>query len=150
MIASPAIAGSPKSSIFLPLIVRDDPAVTPEPTPVPTDTPGAPATSGNVQVSKISQFGTGSAQPDEYVEIKNLETFQIQLQGWTLQDASVHTFTFPPYLIQPGQTCRVYTNQIHPDTCGFSYGSGAAIWNNDHDCAYLKDSAGKDIHSKCY
>ena len=135
-------------------------APTATPTPIPTaiqtavpteiSTQGAAATTGNVQVSEVKQVGTGSAQPDEYVEIQNLETFPIQLQGWTLQDASAHIFTFPPYLIQPGQFCRIYTNEIHADTCGFSYRNSAPIWNNDGDCAYLKDSSNKDINSKCY
>jgi hypothetical protein len=31
---------------------------------------------------------------------------------------------------QPGQTRRVYANESHLETCGFSFGSGKAIWNN--------------------
>ena len=39
----------------------------------------------------------------------------------------------------PGQVCRIYTNEYHPECCGFNYGSGSAIWNNTGDCAYLRD-----------
>jgi hypothetical protein len=29
--------------------------------------------------------------------------------------------------MQPGQVFRVYTNEYHPEWCGFSYGSGALL-----------------------
>jgi hypothetical protein len=65
-------------------------------------------------------------------------------------DEAEHTFVFPAFLMQPGQTCRVYTNEDHPEWCGFSYGRGSAIWNNDGDCAYLRDSGGVLVDSYCY
>jgi len=52
--------------------------------------------------------------------------------------------------MQPGQVCRVYTNEYHPEWCGFSFGSGSAIWNNSGDCAYLRDSEGRLIDTFCY
>jgi hypothetical protein len=58
----------------------------------------------------------------------------------TLRDEANHIFTNPSYVMQPGQTCRVYTNEAHPEWCGLNYGSGSAIWNNGGDCGYLKDA----------
>jgi hypothetical protein len=52
--------------------------------------------------------------------------------------------------MQPGQVCRVYTNEFHPEWCGFNYGRGSAIWNNSGDCAYLRDGQGNPIHEYCY
>jgi len=49
-----------------------------------------------------------------------------------------------------GQVCRVYTNQSHPEWCGFNYSSGSAIWNNGGDCAYLRNSVGAAIDTRCY
>ena len=91
--------------------------------------------------------GTG---PDEYVEIRNEESFPIQLNDWTLRDAADHIFTFPSFVIQPDQVSRVYTNQNHPEWCGFNYGSGSPIWNNTGDTAYLRDSNGILIDDYSY
>lgn len=92
----------------------------------------------------------GSAEPDEYVEIINQETHAVNVQNWTLRDNGGKTFTFPSYNMQPGQVCRVYTNENHPEWCGFNYASGSAIWNNGGDCATLRDGEGQTASSKCY
>ena len=136
--------------VYLPLVVRPDqistpiPPSTPSPTQTPTETPPQPpATSGNVQITNIFYDGiVSSSEPDEYVEIENIDNVAIQLQNWTLRDIANHVFTFPNFVIQPNQTCRIYTNQDHPEWCGFSYGSGSAIWNNSGDTATLRDSNG--------
>jgi hypothetical protein len=104
-----------------------------------------------VVIRDIFQFGTGSSEPDEYVEIENDDDFPIQLKDWTLEDNEHHVFTFPSFVIQPNQTCRIYTNEIHPEWCGFSYGSGSGIWNNTTgDHAYLRDANGTFISEKMY
>ena len=84
------------------------------------------------------------------MEIRNNDSVVIQLAGWTLQDESLHTFTFPSFQMQPGQTCRVYTDEDHPEWCGFNYGSSSAIWNNSGDCAYLRNSIGVEVDQYCY
>lgn len=91
-----------------------------------------------------------SSEPDEYVVIRNDDASPIQLQSWTLRDNADHTFTFPSFVMQPGQVCRVYTNENHPEWCGFNYGSGSAIWNNSGDCAYLRDGTGTQVDEYCY
>ena len=126
---------------------------TPTPTAIPTPTPAAtsaPASSGNVVITTIFYDGAVSQEPDEYVEIRNDDTRTIQLQSWTLRDIANHLYTFPSFVMQPGQVCRVYTNQSHPESCGFNYGSGLAIWNNTGDCAYLRDSLSTLIDDYCY
>jgi len=59
-------------------------------------------------------------------------------------------FTFPNFSIQPNQTCRVYTNESHPEWCGFSYGSGSAIWNNTGDTATLRNAQGVVVSAYSY
>jgi hypothetical protein len=155
-------------SVYLPLLRKPVAAPTPTPTATATSTPMATATAtstptatattgpppaGNVKIADIFYDGVkGSQEPDEYVEIHNSGSGAVQLEGWTLRDAAStpHVFTFPNFLMQPGQTCRVYTNEFHEAWCGFSYGSGSAIWNNTGDCAYLRDSGGLLVDSYCY
>lgn len=118
-------------------------------TPTVTSTP-APAPSGDVRITDIFYDGSGPNEPDEYVQIMNFDDRPIQLQDWTLRDEANHVFTFPAFLIQPGQPCRVYTNENHPTWCGFNYGSGSAIWNNSGDCGYLRDGGNQLIDTYCY
>lgn len=60
-------------------------------------------------------------------------------------------FCFPAFDLKPGQNCRVYTNEYHPESCGFSFGSGHAVWNNsDHDCGHLYDNSGAEVSLNCY
>jgi hypothetical protein len=123
------------------------PTATSTSTATPTKTPSI---SGNILITTIFYDGDGDTEPNEYVEFRNVDTFAIQIGGWTLRDIASHIYTFPTFVIQPNQTCRVYTNQIHPEWCSFSYGSGSAIWNNTGDCAYLRNSASVQIDDYCY
>jgi hypothetical protein len=132
------------------------PTVTPTTTILPSPTSTRTPTStqvfntGDVNITTIFFNGSGDNEPDEYVEIHNDDTRPIQLQGWTLHDIASHVFTFPAFVMQPGKVCRIYTNQVHPEWCGFSYGSNTAIWNNSGDCGYLRDSSYILIDDYCY
>jgi hypothetical protein len=101
-------------------------------------------------ITYIYYDGQGSQEPDENVRIRNDDVISIQLNRWTLRDEASHVFTFPNYVMAPGETCRIYTNEHHPEWCGFSYGSGSAIWNNGGDCAELRDSYGDTVDTYCY
>jgi hypothetical protein len=92
----------------------------------------------------------GTSEPDEFVEIWNDDKTPIQLKNWTLSDAASHVFTFPSFVIQPNQTCRIYTNQVYSQWCRFSYGSGTVIWNNGGDTATLRDGNGTLIDEYSY
>jgi len=138
------------------------------PTPTPTNlsltlTPTAPVsptlvisatatpmTSGRVSIVAIHYDGTGNSEPDEYIAFQNVDSFLIQIKGWTMRDDNGHVFTFPTFLMQPGQVCRVYTDEFHPDWCGFTYRNSFAIWNNESDCAFLRDRWGTPIDTYCY
>ena len=71
-------------------------------------------------------------EADEYVEIRSYGMGAVNLAGWYLRDIKdgTPTFNFPSFLLQAGQTIRVYTNQVHPESGGFSFGRGTSIWNN--------------------
>ena len=132
-------------------------APTPTPTPTPTLTPTptpTPEKVVNVQITRIFYDGlVKSVESDEYVEITNLGTGSVDLAGWVLKDISegYPTFIFPSYVLQPGKSVRVYTNEIHPEYGGFSFGSGKAVWNNtDPDMAALYNAQGQEVSRKSY
>lgn len=93
----------------------------------------------------------GRNEPDEYAVIANEGDAPVNLAGWRLNaGAPGQDFVFPSFDLQPGQSCRVYTNQVDPDSCGFSFGSGQAVWRNSGDCGYLFDAAGAQVWEHCY
>ena len=94
--------------------------------------------------------GDGRRESDEYVEIENKGSNSIDLFNWKLSDSQDHIFIFPNYIIEPGILCRIYTNQVNSESCGFSYESNVAIWNNDKDCATLKNNSDEIVHQYCY
>lgn len=117
------------------------------------ETPTSPAASGgNVILQNIFFDGTkGRTEPDEYAEIANVGSDPVNLSGWNLNaGAKGQDFYFPDFTIQPGQVCRVYTNEVHPESCGFSFHSDQALWRNSGDCGYLYNREGIEVSKKCY
>jgi uncharacterized repeat protein (TIGR02543 family) len=109
---------------------------------------------GGVQITYIFYDGlVPSVESDEYVEITNLGDTAQDISGWTLIDGSdgQPSFTFPQYVLEPGETIRVYTNEIHAEWGGFSFNYGRAIWDNSSpDTAILYDSSGNEVSRKSY
>jgi uncharacterized repeat protein (TIGR01451 family) len=123
-------------------------------TPTPTETGTAtntPLASGGIGINKIVYRGNASNQADTYVEIRNDDISSIQLQGWVLRNnLGTPTYTFPSFVMVPGKVCRIYTNEVHTDTCGFTFSSSSPIWDSAADCAYLFDSGNLLVGQKCY
>jgi len=117
------------------------------PTPTPTE-------ATNVQITRKFYDGVvPRVESDEYVEITNLGSEPVDIAGWVLKDLSegYPSFTFPSYMLQPGQSVRVYTNEIHPEYGGFSFRYGKAIWNNSEpDTAVLYNAQGREASRKSY
>jgi hypothetical protein len=125
-----------------------------EGTPTLTPTP-TPTISGRyVQITYIFYEGlVYGTESDEYVDIQNLGTTPQDLTGWVLKDIEKDdpSFKFPHYILQPGETIRVYTNEIHPEWGGFSFGYGEAIWNNTSpDVAALYNAQGQLVSVRTY
>ncbi len=116
---------------------------------IPLPSPTIAAT-GEMVITIISKRGTIWQEPEEFVEIRNDAPGPIDLQNWSLQDDQRHVFIFPHFTLGPGQYCRVYTNLYRPASCGFSYDSPSPIWDNDAECAYLKDPLGRLVSTFCY
>lgn len=124
----------------------------PTQTPTRTALPPTPtlASTGNVRIAYLKFWGVDWQDPNEFVEIRNDSTWPVQLQGWTLSDLEGHQFTFPSFVLKPGGYCRVYSHKNAPGVCNFSFYNPAGIWDDDGDCAFLKDALGNLIDQQCY
>lgn len=84
---------------------------------------------------------------DEWVRFTNTGGFPVDLEGWTVADASsLHRYTFGRLAIQPDASVTLYTG------CGvdslrerFWCNRDSAVWNNDRDALYLRDALGNDV-----
>ena len=134
----------------------DTPTATPTdtPTPEPTVTPIPEPAPPDVQIACIFFDGEVSrTESDEYVAIVNEGGRAQDITGWRLLDIADGRpqFVFPTWTLEPGETIRVYTNQLHSDSGGFSFGSRSSIWNNsDPDEAGLYDLDGTLVSSRSY
>ncbi len=92
-------------------------------------------------------------ESDEYVRITNFGTAAQDLAGWRVVDISegYPSLVFPPHILGPGESIRVYTNEYHPEWGGFSFGHGKAVWNNkEPDVAVLYNVHGQEVSRKSY
>mgnify|MGYP000103068759 CR=1 FL=1 len=125
------------------------------PTPVPTPTIAATSTgTSNLSIECIFFDGVVSGtESDEYVRIVNAGETSVDLSDWSLKDVAdgSPTFTFPGYTIAPNETIRVYTNEVHSESGGFSFGRGSSIWaNSAPDTAALFNAQGQEVSRKSY
>lgn len=125
------------------------------PTPLPQPTAprsGGTSTGSGVAISDIFYNGNiNPTEPDEYVEITNKGSQPANLDGWVLRDVyGGQSFTWQNFTLNPGQRIRVYTNQVHSDSGGFSFGSAQAIWANKGDAAELLDGSGTVVSTFAY
>jgi hypothetical protein len=86
----------------------------------------------------------GRGQSDEYVEVTNRGVRAEDVSGWRLDAGDPgQSFAFPPdTVLAPGQAVRVYTDEVHPESGGLSFGLGRAIWADAGDTARLFDARG--------
>ncbi|MDT3397362.1 lamin tail domain-containing protein [Streptomyces sp. B1866] len=102
----------------------------------------------NSYISHV-QVGSDPSSPraDDYVEILNGGAEPADISGWKLRaDDAGHEFTFPTgATIQPGRRVRVYTDTVHRQYGGYSYGVGSPVWNHEGDTALLEDADGNTV-----
>jgi hypothetical protein len=82
---------------------------------------------------------------EEWVEITNLGTSDINLAGWTLSDAQNHTYTFPDFSLAAGAKVVVRTGKGDDDIENLFWNRSNSIWNNSGDLAVLKDPEGNTV-----
>ena len=106
--------------------------------------------------TECSQFNApgddGKNKEEEYVCFTNTGAQSLDMTNWTLMDDYGWTFEFPAFALESGAFVRVRTG------CGdnteqdlyWCYEGDSAVWNNDGDCVFLKDSQGNEVYHYCY
>jgi hypothetical protein len=97
-----------------------------------------------------SDTRTNTSLNAEYIVLKNMTTSSRSITGWTVRDLAGHIYKFGTLSIPAGKTVTLHTGKGTNSSTHRYWGSGAYIWNNDKDTAYLRNSAGTLIHSCAY
>lgn len=103
-----------------------------------------------IMVEELEENAPGSDCENlngEYVVFKNSCDFSCELTGWTVKDEASRTpYEFPDFVLNPGERMRLYTGcgvNTELELYWCSRGRECnAIWNNDGDTLYLRDSTG--------
>ncbi len=141
-----ALARRLDQGMYLPFVAK--PAPTPTITPTPTPLPPIPA----VRVEgPCSSFQGGSRQDPngEYVCFLNYDSQAVDMTDWRVEDASEHSYTFPPFLLDPGAIVRLHSGP-GADTATDLHWARGLIWNNDHDIVHLYDAFGRLVSRYVY
>ncbi len=117
------------------------------PTPTPTDTPTA---GPNVRITFIEFNPPGPDIDGEYAQIENQGGTPVTMTGWTLSDEAGNTFTFPAFTLNAGASVKIWTKSGSNTATDLYWGRGQAVWNNDGDIAYLRDSSSTLIDTYSY
>jgi len=128
------------------------PAPAPAPAPAPKSKSANVASGTGIIISDVRFDGiVPKTESDEYVIIANNGKTPVDVSGYYVYVATAGTqgptFYFPKKTVplKAGESVRVYTNEVHKENGGYSFGSGKAIWSNNGGLAVLKDGNGKKI-----
>lgn len=79
----------------------------------------------------------------EWIEIANLGSKPVQMEGFTLKDEANHIYTFGDFTVLPDTAFRLHSGQGQNNQTELYWGLvGESVWNNDSDAAYLRDKQG--------
>ncbi|MDJ0659395.1 MAG: lamin tail domain-containing protein [Crocosphaera sp.] len=112
-----------------------------------------PEKKANIEIVDIFYKGNVKwTQSDEYIEIRNSSNETVDLSNWKVTSSGKYQiFTFPEKTtLAAGESIRVYTNEVHQESGGFSFGSKTAIWNDKGDTGKLLNAEGQEMSSFSY
>jgi hypothetical protein len=92
-----------------------------------------------VQITRLRFIGTQPGQVDEFIEVTNLGSRAQDMTGWTVRSpARGVVLPFPTgFVLQPGQSCRIYTGLVQADSCGGASFNRTDVWPDDGGVAVL-------------
>jgi Lamin Tail Domain len=111
---------------------------------------------GSVHLAEIYYNSPGSDNRStaslnaEWVTITNSTSGAVSLKGWTLTDASRHTYTFGTFTLGAGKTVKVHTGTGTNTSANRYQNRRAYVWNNDADTATLRRASGTRADTCAY
>ena len=79
---------------------------------------------------------------DEYVVFRNKCDNAVSLSGWEIKDEGTSIYKFKTFVLYPSSEFTIYSGSGKDSNNTLYWNSNRAIWNNDKDTLFLKDSNG--------
>lgn len=146
-----AVIEPPKAAVVVAAPAAAPKAAAPKATPAAAPKATNVAAAKGINIAEIFFDGkVPKTESDEYVVIQNSSKDTIDVSGYIVYPATSgnqgSTFAFPKgSTIKPNSSVRIYTNEIHKESGGYSWGSGRALWSNSGGLGVLKDNSGKKL-----
>jgi len=90
---------------------------------------------------------------NEWIELKNISSFAVNLQGWRIGDATTQSAAMPNFILQPDSFLIVCSASAVAALSGFGSTisvSGFPSLDNDADEIFLRSGNGRIIHAVAY
>ncbi|MBU0953312.1 MAG: thermonuclease family protein [Nanoarchaeota archaeon] len=87
---------------------------------------------------------------DEYLVFRNRCEEPLDLDGWSLRDASDNTYEFPVVAIDPDASFTLHSGQGANNETDLFWNAGKAIWNNNGDTVTIADATDMVIFTYTY
>lgn len=116
----------------------------------------AEAATGSVHLHQIyynspgSDTGSDTSLNAEWIRIANTTSKPVSLTGWTVTDASRHTYTFGTYTLGAGRIVAVHTGKGTNTTAHRYQQRSWYVWNNNTDRATLGRADGTWVDNCSY
>ena len=149
--SAPVTTAAPAASAATPSTAP--PTQAPKSPPATSQPTNPPPAAAQLVITRLNFDGAvPTSEADEFVEITNRGGSDQRMAGWRIVSVRAgQTYSFSAgTTIASDQTCRVYTNQVHPEWCGLNWGRGSAVWNNAGDRANLVGPDGTVVSSVGY
>jgi len=79
---------------------------------------------------------------DEYVYIENNSDKDFKIKGWSIKDAGRNEYIFKNTILKSNGSIYLFTGKGKDSHPYFYWNNTKAVWNNDCDTLYLRDSKG--------
>jgi hypothetical protein len=135
--------------IYLPVVISDatqtpipSSSQTPTPTATSTSTPTSTPKPSGIEIDEIVQSDQVNFPLNEYVSIHNYTSSAVSLTDWFIRDDGNNRYDFPNgFSISSGGTIKLWTRDGVDTNTELFWGSEVEVWNDVHDCAYLRDDS---------
>ncbi|WP_440009833.1 lamin tail domain-containing protein [Halomicrococcus sp. SG-WS-1] len=109
---------------------------------------------GALSIAEIHEDAAGTDADnlnDEYVVFENTGTGDLDLTGWSVEDAVGHTYEFPSgYTLTPGASVTLHTGSGTDTDSDLYWNYGSSVWNNDSDTCSVYDDTGSLVTEQSY
>lgn len=76
----------------------------------------------------------------EYVTFQNTCDQRLDLADWSIKDSGTNQYTFSSETMRPQTTITLHTGNGQDNTTDLYWERSQAVWNNDGDALYLRDT----------